>query len=114
MTSAPATTLAPSAGHAFVSPSSTLGFTSLIPGNFEWLIILAIGLLLFGRRLPEVGRNIGKTVVEFRRGIKDIEHEVDTESRRDRSLPASEEPAAIENDDRAVAQQKTAAKPSEA
>jgi sec-independent protein translocase protein TatA len=47
-----------------------------MPGPFEWLIIGAIGLLLFGKRLPEVGRSIGKTIVEFKRGMKEVEAEV--------------------------------------
>ena len=32
---------------------------------------------LFGRRLPEVGRAIGKTVADFRRGMDDFKREVD-------------------------------------
>lgn len=87
----------------------TLAFTSLIPGSWEWLIILAVGLLFFGRRLPEVGRNIGKTVVEFRKGIKDIENEVEEESRREgtRELPADSQAvrSTIEPEERAVSQQ---------
>lgn len=47
-----------------------------MPGPFEWLIIGAIGLLLFGKRLPEVGRSVGKTIVEFKRGMKEVEQEV--------------------------------------
>ncbi len=35
----------------------------------DGLIILAIGLLIFGRRLPEVGKNLGKTIVEFKKGL---------------------------------------------
>ena len=42
--------------------------------------LLAIGLLLFGRRLPEVGRSLGKGIVEFKKGIKGIEDEIETES----------------------------------
>lgn len=95
--------------YLFTDPTTaaTLGFSSLIPGNWEWLIILLIGLLLFGRRLPEVGRNIGKTVVEFRRGISDIEKEVDEESKRDRSLPKGESSSStgVQPDERAVAQE---------
>ena len=35
----------------------------------DGLVILAIGLLIFGRRLPEVGKNLGKTIVEFKKGL---------------------------------------------
>ena len=50
------------------------GFT---PGAGELLIIGAIALLLFGKRLPEVARGFGKSIVEFKKGIKGIEDEVD-------------------------------------
>ncbi len=53
----------------------TLAFFSL-PGGMEWLVILVIGLLLFGRRLPEVGRAMGRTIVEFKKGMASIEEEV--------------------------------------
>jgi Sec-independent protein translocase protein TatA len=29
-----------------------------MPGFGEWIVIAAIGLLLFGKRLPEVGRSL--------------------------------------------------------
>lgn len=51
-----------------------------VPGGWEWIIILGIGLLLFGKRLPEVGRSLGKGIVEFKRGLKDIGDEIETES----------------------------------
>lgn len=57
---------------------TTLAFN--MPGHWELLVILAIGLLLFGRRLPEVGRSLGKGIVEFKRGLKGIEDEIETES----------------------------------
>jgi sec-independent protein translocase protein TatA len=62
------------AAHTF----SLLGF--MLPGGSEWVILLVLGLLIFGRRLPEVGRSLGKGIVEFKRGIKGIEDEVETES----------------------------------
>ncbi|RLS52042.1 MAG: twin-arginine translocase TatA/TatE family subunit, partial [Planctomycetota bacterium] len=40
-----------------------------------WIIILVVGLLLFGRRLPEIGRNVGKSIVEFKKGLKDAGNE---------------------------------------
>ncbi len=57
-----------------------LGFG--FPGGYEWIILLVLGLLIFGRRLPEVGRSLGKSIVEFTRGIKGIENEIETESSR--------------------------------
>lgn len=47
-----------------------------MPGLSEWIIIGAIGLLLFGKRLPEVGRSIGRSIVEFKRGLKEAENAV--------------------------------------
>jgi len=42
-------------------------------GPQEMLIILIFGVILFGRRLPEVGRYLGKGIVEFKKGLKGIE-----------------------------------------
>ena len=47
-----------------------------MPGMFEWIIIGGIGLLIFGKRLPEVGRSLGKGIVEFKKGLKGIEEDV--------------------------------------
>ncbi len=44
----------------------------------EIMIILVAGVILFGRRLPEVGRYLGKGIVEFKKGIKGIEDEVES------------------------------------
>ncbi len=42
----------------------------------EMLVVLIIALLLFGNRLPEVMRNLGKSVNEFKRGMNDLGEEV--------------------------------------
>ena len=43
----------------------------------ELLIILLIVLLLFGaKRLPEIARGLGKSLHEFKKGIKEIETDV--------------------------------------
>src|SRR5881227_3736853 len=48
-----------------------------MPSGFEWLVIAALGLLIFGKRLPEVGRSLGKGIVEFKKGIKGVQDEID-------------------------------------
>ncbi len=56
--------------------SSLLGF---IPGGVgvpEMLIVGIIALLLFGKRLPEVAKSLGKGIVEFKKGIQGIEDDV--------------------------------------
>ena len=54
--------------------NAMLGFW--MPGPMETIVILAILVLLFGRRLPEIARNMGKSLTEFKRGIKDSEDEL--------------------------------------
>ena len=48
-----------------------------MPSSGEWLVLLVVGLLIFGRRLPEVGRTVAKTVTQFRRGLQDFKRELD-------------------------------------
>jgi sec-independent protein translocase protein TatA len=40
------------------------------------LLLLIVGVLVYGRRLPEVGRGLGRSIVEFRKGLKGIEDDV--------------------------------------
>nr|MBN1229455.1 twin-arginine translocase TatA/TatE family subunit [Anaerolineae bacterium] len=41
-------------------------------GGFEWLIILALALLLFGvGRVSKVGRELGSAISEFRKGLRE-------------------------------------------
>ena len=40
------------------------------------LILLVIGVLLFGKNLPTVGRQLGKSMMEFKKGLSDIQNEV--------------------------------------
>lgn len=44
------------------------------------IIIAIIALLIFGKRLPDVARNLGKGIVEFKKGVKGIEDEVEDSS----------------------------------
>ncbi|MGQ9735371.1 MAG: Sec-independent protein translocase subunit TatA/TatB [Thermaceae bacterium] len=47
-------------------------------GMPEILVILLIALLLFGpRKLPELGRSLGQSIREFRRGAQEIREELE-------------------------------------
>lgn len=54
-----------------------------LPGYQEMLVILIVGLLIFGRRLPEVGKALGRTIVEFRKGVQDLKSQIDLEQELD-------------------------------
>jgi sec-independent protein translocase protein TatA len=49
-------------------------------GPQEIILLLLLGVLLFGRKLPDLGRSIGKTVVEFKKGMKGVEDDLSTDS----------------------------------
>ena len=53
-------------------------------------ILLGLGVLLFGRKLPEVGRYIGKGMAEFKKGLKGLEDDIDPAGRSD--SPQLEQP----------------------
>lgn len=53
-----------------------IAFISM-PGTGEWMVILFIGLLVFGRRLPEVARSLGKSVNEFKKGLREFQDSAD-------------------------------------
>jgi sec-independent protein translocase protein TatA len=52
-----------------------------LPGGMEWIVLLVLGLILFGGRLPEVARSIGKSIVEFKKGMRDVKEELDDATR---------------------------------
>ena len=66
--------------------STVFGFFS--PGPTEMVIIAAIALLLFGKRLPSVMRSLGQGIVEFKKGVQGIEEEVEEASARPRKKAA--------------------------
>ena len=61
-------------------------------GTPELLVIFVIALVVFGpRRLPELGRQLGRTIAEFKRATSDLqstlEREIDLEATQKDSAP---------------------------
>ena len=46
----------------------------------ELIVLVLLGVLLFGRKLPDIGRSLGKTVTEFKKGFTGVEEEITTTS----------------------------------
>ncbi|MFL5329871.1 MAG: twin-arginine translocase TatA/TatE family subunit [Gemmataceae bacterium] len=44
-------------------------------GTQEFLLLVVLGVLLFGKNLPEVGRSLGKMIMEFKNGLRGVEGE---------------------------------------
>jgi TatA/E family protein of Tat protein translocase len=42
-------------------------------GPSEMIVLAAIGLLLFGNRLPDLARSVGKSMKELQNGLRDVE-----------------------------------------
>lgn len=47
-----------------------------LPSGSEWIIVLIVAVLLFGRRLPEIARGMGKSLTEFKKGVKEGQEEI--------------------------------------
>lgn len=48
-----------------------------MPGPWELGVILIVAILLFGRRLPEIARGMGKSITEFKKGLNEAKNEID-------------------------------------
>ncbi len=44
------------------------------------MVVMGVAVLLFGSRLPEVGRSLGKGIIEFKKGLRGIEDGFDVSS----------------------------------
>lgn len=57
-------------------------------GTSEALIILAIVVLMFGgRKIPELGRSLGKAITNFKQGLREGQEEEDEEKKKKIDLP---------------------------
>ena len=45
-------------------------------GGPDLLIIGLVALLIFGRRIPEIGKNLGRSIVQFKKGLQDQDEKI--------------------------------------
>ena len=69
-------------------------------GMPEMIVLGILGVLIFGKRLPEVGKSLGKGIVEFKKGLQGIDDDVDqsvnASSRHIENKPAPTQPTATD------------------
>ncbi len=68
--------------------SAMIAFMGL-PHGTEWIVIGLVALLVFGRRLPDVARSVGKSIVEFKKGLREVKDDIDVQSRIEQTPPSS-------------------------
>ena len=64
----------------------------------ELMIVAGVAVLLFGRRLPEVGRTLGKGIVEFKKGIRGLEEEFRFDDHAPKAHHFTPEPTFVPSD----------------
>ncbi|HEX4144285.1 MAG TPA: twin-arginine translocase TatA/TatE family subunit [Pirellulales bacterium] len=57
-------------------------------GPMEVMIVGVVAVLLFGNRLPEVGRSLGKGLIEFKKGMRDEPNDDKKDDTNDKGDPA--------------------------
>ena len=60
-------------------------------GFGELLIILVVVLVLFGaKRIPELAKGLGKGISEFKKGLKDVEDEINSNDAKETKTEAKQ------------------------
>jgi len=61
-------------------------------GTTELVLILVVLLLLFGaKRIPDIARAVGRSMSQFKKGLKDVDIESDEIGREGKNKEQSEE-----------------------
>ena len=64
----------------------------MFTGGWEWIIILALVVLLFGaKKLPELARGLGKSITNFKSGLNEAQIEEDDATVQDKDAPQEKE-----------------------
>jgi len=78
------------------------------PGPWELALVLIVALVIFGRRLPEVGRSLGQGLVEFKKGLKGVKDEMDSvDDDVNRAARDAAEPGKLDQSDDVASQSST-------
>lgn len=67
-------------------------------GVWEMVVIGVVAVLIFGRRLPEVGRDVGKGLLEFKKSMKGITEELEETRQATREINDTVRRAGDENE----------------
>ena len=63
-------------------------------GGPELVLILVLALIVFGpRRLPEIGKSMGRLLAEFRKASTDFQRTIEDEVEAEKYKPAAPEPS---------------------
>ena len=55
----------------------------------EMIVLGILGVLLFGRKLPEISKYLGKSIIEFKKGMKGLEDHIDDGYAANHTQPAA-------------------------
>jgi sec-independent protein translocase protein TatA len=55
---------------------TTIGFIGTL-SPWHLMILAVVALLIFGHRLPSVARGMGRSIVEFKKGLKGVQDDLD-------------------------------------
>ena len=61
----------------------------------EIIVLAILGVLLFGRKLPEISKYLGKSIIEFKKGMRGLEDNLD-DGAGGYAAPAASHPAPTE------------------